>query len=59
MIDTELELILYAKARRLGVSVHSIKEVIAAKIVDGETDEPALEMVLSVSKRDIERLYDN
>ncbi|MCQ1060072.1 hypothetical protein LRP52_34260 [Photobacterium sp. ZSDE20] len=59
MIDPELELILVAKARRMGVPVNALKEVIAMRIVDGDTEEDPVAMVLSVSNRDIERLYDH
>ncbi|AXY00946.1 hypothetical protein D1115_06595 [Vibrio alfacsensis] len=59
MIDSELQLILAAKARRLGVSISVIQQVIAERIVDGDTEEDPVTMVLSVTNRDIERLHNN
>ncbi|MDD1782958.1 hypothetical protein LRP49_17435 [Enterovibrio sp. ZSDZ35] len=56
MIDAEMKIILTAKARSMGVSVETIKQVIAARIVNGETEEDPVSMVLSIDDRDLKCL---
>lgn len=56
----EVERLIKAKARRLNVSVDTLKDVIADRVVASECDEDIASIVLSLSDGDIaefSRLY--
>ncbi|MBC7001715.1 hypothetical protein BIZ37_04015 [Photobacterium sp. BZF1] len=56
-MSDELELIVKAKARRLGVSVNLLREAIAIKIVDGcDFEEDPIVTVLSITLKDLEQI---
>lgn len=53
-MQDDMERLIRAKARRLHVSLDTIKDVIADRVVAGECDEDIASIVLSLTHSDIE-----